>query len=153
MKIEPYRRIDLQTGKNATKILEADFMSNFTSLREDFGLDGYSFDESKNCIVLDDGTAHAILCACNYLLNGKYDDKVAECFDNRFVNVLGKDHLPYAWRKRQKDLAEVSEDERDEMIYVYQQLKTVIDAYLMMKSHDEYGVNKGEYVLLYSAWG
>ena len=149
------------------KLLDFNFGSAFTCLKEHFGLSPYCF--SKMSVLISKSEAKKILQAVEYVLSECYDKKFEDILDNEYVKIFGEGYSLFDRRfKASKDPiyidkdghgytvnfndyrydAETSEND-DDMKFNLSRTKACILAFL---NAEECTWDGEELVLAYSAW-
>jgi hypothetical protein len=151
--IDEWTYIDLETGCKVTRLISQDFISTFMVLRDKWNLNPYSHKPNEYIHIIDKGDAHAILCACSYLLNQKYDKSIERCFDNVYIGLIGENYPPYYLKKmpRDSEYQKEIEEETSGWEYFLQSIKSVIEMYFTAEANSDYKESE-EYALSYLAW-
>ena len=77
-----------EDGTTHVKLLDFDFNSTFTALKEHFNLDPYRVNQTS--IFISKADTKKILQAIEYILSEDYDKKFEKILDNEFVKILGE---------------------------------------------------------------
>lgn len=80
-------------GIKYDKLLEFHFGSAFSCLREEFGLNPYSF--SRSAVLVDRSEAEKMLQAVEYVLSEEYGKNIEKILNNKYVNMFGHGYSPF----------------------------------------------------------
>lgn len=69
------------------RLLEFQFGSSFTALKDHFRLNAYRFSESA--VLISKNEAEKMLQAINYILNGNYSKSFEDVLNNEYVEIFG----------------------------------------------------------------
>lgn len=141
-----YKWVSIRNGKIYDQIFKFNFISGYTTLREEFNLDSFQ----NNELVIDVNMANEIKIAVDYLLSRNFSLKFEDILNNNFISLFGKLLPSYENFKLNEEICEDSNIFENEGRYFLKKTRMLMEAFLYMEK--ENSLNELEYKLVYHVW-